>query len=225
MPEEPFNETGIVVTVKNGTAHVRIFEENVSRERCVTCGSCGGGGQDRLLEVDAGTIEAGEMVLIEIHPPPMLRGVIVLFLVPIILFVIGAAAGEYGVPAIWATLEGSSTLFAVAGAIALAGFWYGFVMLVGGKLAGKDIPPNRIVRTIERGERTAKPSPGCAVFRVAQGFALDAKTEEEIKKVSGIISITADGTIGRLSIAHDRKVISDTNIRELLFSLGVRLED
>jgi sigma-E factor negative regulatory protein RseC len=85
-------EQGKVVSFADGTARIK-FERN---EACARCGLCRVGlGTEPLLEVETEKpLSPGDKVTVEIKGPGLLGASILVFLVPLIFFLIGALVGR-----------------------------------------------------------------------------------------------------------------------------------
>jgi len=85
-------EKGEVVSFVDGTARVR-FERS---DACARCGLCRAGfGTEPLLEVETEKpLSVGDKVTVEIKGPGFLRASILVFLIPLIFFLVGTLAGR-----------------------------------------------------------------------------------------------------------------------------------
>ncbi len=140
------DETGIwVKTVRTGAC-----ESCASRGSCHTLGG-GGGKEVEVAVVDLPGTRVGDRVVLKMDTSPLLKATFLIYLVPILLLLCGAVAGQFLSSA--AEVD-SSTASAVLGfgALALGLF---LVKTVGRRLSQKSAYRPRIVRVIGR---TASPS-------------------------------------------------------------------
>ncbi|MBU0570442.1 MAG: SoxR reducing system RseC family protein [Candidatus Omnitrophica bacterium] len=78
-------ENGVVKGIKDGVATVEI----IPWDECKTCGSCGAA-QPRSIKVSAddfGDIRCGDPVTVNVAPPAMLKVYLLLYAVPLVVFV------------------------------------------------------------------------------------------------------------------------------------------
>jgi len=84
-------EKGVVTEVSDGEAVVSF----VPSENCLSCKgrACGKDGKTMLMHVKAGKeVEPGDMVTVEVNSRPLLSSSFMVFLLPLIMFIIGALA-------------------------------------------------------------------------------------------------------------------------------------
>jgi sigma-E factor negative regulatory protein RseC len=87
-------EEGTVVSVHNGKAKIEISK--TAAEACARCGVCVSAGDvKKLLEVEAGPgMYAGNKVILRIDTPSAYKGIVLLFLLPLLAFFLGCIVGE-----------------------------------------------------------------------------------------------------------------------------------
>ncbi len=83
------NEEGVVRSVTNGKALVEI--NNISSEECARCGVCVSvGDTSRSIDVESVPgLVAGDRVILKIDTPSIYKGLSLLFLLPIVSFIVG----------------------------------------------------------------------------------------------------------------------------------------
>jgi positive regulator of sigma E activity len=217
-----FRENGVVEEVRTGTVLVRLFVDNKNEERCEHCGLCEMRKEGRFLEAVSGGIPKGARVIVEVHPPSMIRGILLLFMVPLLLFVAGAVLGEFALPLVLPGLASAHSLPSMLAAFGLMAAWYLVVYLSGARIAGKEPPKPRVVRVLDDGEADAAFE--AAVFRVAGlDDAAAGRVIKELERITGISGASFDSTDKQLSIRHDHRIIGRLQLREVLVALGVEI--
>lgn len=87
-------EEGVVISVHNGKATIEISK--TAAEACARCGICiSAGDVKRQLEVQTVPgLSAGNKVTIKVDTPSTYKGIVLLFLLPILAFFLGCIVGE-----------------------------------------------------------------------------------------------------------------------------------
>ena len=86
-------EQGLVVAVRLDSADIKIQKS----EECKECNLCEGLGGERTLNVDVPrqvTLQIGQEVSVEISSGEMLKGGFMIFILPLLMFLVGAATGK-----------------------------------------------------------------------------------------------------------------------------------
>ncbi len=225
MSFEIITETGIVERVDGGTARVRLAAAD--NETCQRCGACQEGIEGRFLDVSADGIKPGMRVKIEVSVPPVLKGVFFLLFIPLMMFVGGAVAGQFVIPALAPGLSEYRSVLSMAGAFIFLGAAVLGVFVWGRRSTAEIPPPPRIVQVLPGPGETAGASaaPEPAVFNAAGMSAeLESVVADEMERIDGVNGVRFDREAGRVFITHDPGVIKKSSLREILLVLGVRLE-
>lgn len=87
-------EEGVVLSVRNGKATIEISK--TAAEACARCGVCiSAGDVKRLLEVQTVPgLSAGNKIILRIDTPSTYKGIALLFLLPLLAFLLGCIVGE-----------------------------------------------------------------------------------------------------------------------------------
>ena len=79
----------------DGTAQVIVIRESACSGDCHKCAGCGAVQQKMLLQaVNAIGAKPGELAIVSSQSAPVLRGAVVLYMVPMLLFFLGYLLGE-----------------------------------------------------------------------------------------------------------------------------------
>ncbi len=100
---------------EDGTAHVLRVRESACSGDCHQCSGCGAS-QQKLLITCGNPIGAkpGDMVILQTESGPVLKAAVMLYVLPVVLFVAGYLAGEWlWQNGIWLSLAGLFLGFAL----------------------------------------------------------------------------------------------------------------
>lgn len=227
MAERLFTEIGVVKELSGARAKIKILSEEQDEERCHSCGMCAAGGEGRVLEVPRAEVKVGDRVQVEVCPPPILRGVFFLLLIPLLAFVAGAVLGEFAAPAVFESARESTTVISIVAAFALMGAAYLAVWLLGNRITCGERPEPRILRILDpRVPTTGAESESKTLFRAAAlSEEVELRVKAEFSKIDGIEQVEIDRQAGEISVAYDQCRIGRGNLRELLLVMGVKVEN
>ncbi len=128
-------EEGVVTSATSSMAWIKTVRSKAC-DSCDAKDSCHSQdpSRDMLIQVN-NTINAktGDRVVLGFQTAPLLKLSFMLYVFPIILMIIGAAAGQTAAPA----LETDPTLTSVLSGLASFGIAFGVIRLAGNRLAGK----------------------------------------------------------------------------------------
>jgi len=147
-------EEGIVVRTDTGSAWIKTVKSGACQSCSAQgyCHSLGGGRDVEVHALNPVAAKVGDRVLIGFETGPLMKVSFMLYIVPILALIVGAAVGQGVAPFLSLNPQASSILMGFL--LVFLSFWW--IRKKSNQLAGKDRYRPKILRTLAAGQ----PLPG-----------------------------------------------------------------